>query len=500
MKNLQNLREHSINIGAASKMIKILLLACIIALPLTSCFEDLDDTASSTKEINDFIWKGMNAYYLYNKVEFVPDLTNERFGINGLDNRYGRTEEYTDYLKGFSSPEALFESLRYLPLDPVTFSRIYSNYFDIQNQQQGITLSNGIEFNLYRFSEDSDQVFGAITLVLNNSLADDLGLLRGQVFRAVDDVLLTEDNINQLLNQDTYTLNFADYDNNGTLETEDDTITLNGESETLTKVAYTENPIHKAITIDLDNNVKVGYLMYNGFNRDYNDELNNVFADFQADGVNELVLDLRYNGGGSIQTAAYLGSMITGQFTEEIFSKTFYNDNFQSQNRNYLFTNTIEGGGAINSLNLSKIYVLTTNRRTASASELVINSLKPYIDVVVIGENTVGKTQASITIYDSPNFSFEGVNPSHTYAMQPLVANSTNVNDQLVPIDGMAPDFDVTEAASTFRVLGNIEEPLLFTAISEILGIGRPLNEMPDTQHIISSNKILPFEQDMYID
>lgn len=474
------------------KKIKTLLMACFVLLSVTSCFEDLDDNivAADTLEINDFVWKAMNQFYLY-KPE-IPNLADDRF-MSDID--------YTSYLNGFDTPENLFESLKYLPESIDRYSRIVDNYFDLQNQQQGVSLSNGIEFNLYRVSDSSEEVFGAITLVLNNSVADALGLLRGQVFRAVNDVPLNVGNINQLLNQDTYTLNFADYDNNGTIEPEDDTITLNGESTTLIKEAYTENPIHKAFTIDLGDNMKVGYLMYNAFNRNFENALNNAFADFQAGGIDELVLDLRYNGGGSVQTAAYLGSMITGQFTGEIYSKIFHNENLQSSDRNYLFTNSIEGGGSINSVNLSKIYVLTTNRRTASASELVINSLKPYIDVIVIGENTVGKTQASITIYDSPTpYTSQNVNLSHTYAMQPLIANSTNVNDQLVPTEGIVPDFDVTEAASTLRILGSIEEPLLFTAISDILGTGRPLNQIYNERPLISTNTIFSFEQDMYIE
>ena len=86
-------------------------------------------------------------------------------------------------------------------------------------------------------------------------------------------------------------------------------------------------------------------------------------------------------------------------------------------------TNTLTDGSALNSLNLSKVYVLTTDR-SASASEGLINSLNPYIDVVQIGNyKTVGKTQASITIYDSEDFGREGANPNHTYAMQPLCGN-----------------------------------------------------------------------------
>ncbi len=473
------------------KNFKTLLLASLILLSVTSCFDDIDDNTSfSNSEVKDFVWKGMNAVYLY-KAE-IPDLANDRFNSN---------EEYNDYLNSFATPEALFESLKYLPESVDRFSRIVDNYFDLQNQLQGVSLSNGIEFNLYRISEGSDEVLGAITLVLNNSVASNLGLERGQIFRAVDGVNLNVNNVSALLSQNSYTLNFADYDDNGTPETDDDTINLNGESATLTLEEYTENPIHIAQTITLEDNTKVGYLMYNQFNSSFNNALNNAFGNFQADGVDELVLDLRYNGGGTIQTAAYLGSMITGQFTGEVFSKTFYNENLESLNRDYLFTNSIEGGGSINSLNLSRVYVLTTNQRTASASELIINSLKSYIDVIVIGENTVGKTQASRIIYDSPSlFSTDNINPNHTYAMQPLIANSTNVNDELVPLNGLEPDVEITESPNTFSSLGNIQEPLLSIAISDILGLGRQSYEFNGQRYLISTNTISPLEQNMYIE
>jgi C-terminal processing protease CtpA/Prc len=470
--------------------IKILLLACIIGLTLTSCFDDLDDNITfSEGEVKDFVWKGMNAVYLY-KSE-IPDLANDRFSND---------EEYSTYINSFETPEAIFESLKYLPDNVDRFSRIVDNYFDLQNQQQGVSLSNGLEFNLYFVPGSDTEVFGAITLVLNNSLADNLGLLRGQIFRAVDGTNLTASNFQDLLSQDSYTLSFADYDTNSTPETGDDTLTLNGNSETLSRQQYTENPVHIAQTITLEDNTKVAYLMYNQFNGSFENALNDAFAGFQADGVTELVLDLRYNGGGSVQTAAYLGSMATGQFNGQVYSKLFFNENLQSNNSDFLFTSSIEGGGSINSLNLSKVYVLTTNRRTASASELVINSLSAYIDVVVIGENTVGKTQASRTIYDSPGlFTTENVNPNHNYAMQPLIANSTNVNDQLVPNDGLPPNIELTERPFNFGTLGDVNEPLLAEAISDILGAGRFINDNSVDLQLIKTS-IHHLELDMYID
>ncbi|WP_256867537.1 S41 family peptidase [Winogradskyella forsetii] len=476
------------------KNIKVLLFTCFAALALTSCFDDMDDNIipASTLEINDFVWKGMNVFYLY-KSE-IADLS---------DNRFATDEEYNNYLSDFDSPEQLFESLKHNPETVDRFSRIYDNYFDLLNQLSGTTLNNGIEFNLYRVPGSQTEVYGAITLVLNNSVADNLGLQRGMIFRAVNGEPLNDSSIDDLsdpIYQDSYTLNFADYDDNNTPESTDDTITLNGESADLTKVVYTENPVHISQVLNVGNE-NIGYLMYNGFNRDFDAALNEAFGQFQAAGVSELVIDLRYNGGGSVQTAAYLGSMVTGQFTGEIYSKLFYNENLSNNNQDFLFTNSIEGVGAINSLNLSKVYVLTTERRTASASELVINSLSSYIDVVVIGENTVGKTQASRTIYDSPDFSFENANPSHNYAMQPLIANSTNVNDQLVPPNGLQPDIQLTERAHTLGTLGDVNEPLLAAAIANITLSDRSVN-LPN-EEIVSRplpTIISPLEQDMFID
>ncbi|QXP80833.1 peptidase S41 [Winogradskyella sp. HaHa_3_26] len=446
---------------------------------------------ASTEEINDFVWKAMNFVYLY-KSE-IPNLSDDRFTT---------TDEYVDYLNSYASPEELFESLLYLPNEIDRFSGIYSNYFDLQNALSGISLSNGIEYNLYYVPGSDTEVFGAITLVLANSPAENLGLERGQIFRAINDENLTLNNYVNLLSSTSYTLNLADYDDNDTSDTnDDDTIVLSGINASLTKVSYTENPVHKTEVLNV-NGTSIGYLMYNGFTNEFDNNLNDAFGEFNAAGVSELVIDLRYNGGGSVQTAAYLGSMVTGQFTGEVYSKLFYNENLASNDTNYLFTNSIDGGGSINSLNLSKVYILTTNRRTASASELVINSLKPYIEVVVIGENTVGKTQASRTVYDSPTlFSDTEANPSHTYALQPLIANSTNVNEELVPSTGMVPDIDLSESVNNLGILGDVNEPLLAAAISHMSLSGRSSTFTEDLPKLREINlPISALQQDMQID
>lgn len=450
---------------------------------LQSCFEDNDDNIQfSNLEVQDFVWKGMNIFYLYKGD--VPDLANDRFSSD---------LEYSEYLSGFNSPESLFESLKFQPQTVDRFSAIWSDYIALQQLLEGTSISSGIRFFAFENPENTSELILATNLVTKNSPGETAGVQRGDFFNQINGTALTVNNVNDLLGADSFTLHYADYNDNGTPDTSDDMFTSSGATVAITKTNFTENPVHTSTIIDLDGE-NVGYLMYRGFRANFVDELNAVFGDFAANNVQHLVLDLRYNGGGRVDVAQALGSMITGQFTGETFSKLFYNETLQSNNATFPFVNNF------NSLGLDKVYVLTTNN-TASASELIINSLRPYIDVVQIGTTTTGKTQSSITIYDSPEYiNTTNVNPNHTYAMQPLVANSTNVNDVLVPNTGLAPDIPLEENEFNLGSFGDENEPLLAAALADIQGLGRI--------GIVSSNngkpKIylgkLPLENEMYID
>jgi carboxyl-terminal processing protease len=115
------------------------------------------------------------------------------------------------------------------------------------------------------------------------------------------------------------------------------------------------------------------------------------------------------------------------------------------------------------------VYILTTNR-TASASELVINGLTPYIDVKQVGDDTTGKFQASFLLYDAPApiFSRSQANLTHTYAMLPLVFKTLNATGNTDFIDGLVPDISLREDFANLGILGAENEPLLAAAIAEI--------------------------------
>lgn len=477
------------------KNFKALILLFIVSIITISCFEDNDDIPLTTRGVNDFVWKGMNIFYLYK--DNVPDLANDRFANNN---------EYTNYLNDFDSPINLFESLIFERQTVDRFSWIVDDYIALEQSFQGNSTVNGMEYNLFAAPNSETEAFGVIRLVLPNSPADNNNLKRGDIFYAIDGVRLTENNFRSLLSQDSYTLNLGFYNDKDTIDTTDDSIDPLDQDVNLNKVQYSENPIFKTEIINIGGE-NVGYLMYNGFTRGSENILNPVFSEFKSNNVQHLVLDLRYNPGGSVSTTTFLASMITGQFTGEVFEKLIFNNTLQSNNSSFNFANKLPNGETINSLGLNKLYVLATGR-SASASEGIINGLQPYLnEIIQIGTNTVGKTQASRTIYDSPDFTREGVNPNHTYAMQPLIANGVNRDNVSVPATGLPPsfNFEYQENPLNYGVLGNPEEPMLALALANIENATSKISEIKSksTQSfklILDSNEFNPLEGGMVID
>src|SRR5690606_27696223 len=141
-------------------------------------------------------------------------------------------------------------------------------------------------------------------------------------------------------------------------------------------------------------------------------------------------------------------------------------------------------------------YVITTGS-TASASELIINGLNPYIEVIKVGTTTVGKYQASTTLYDSPNFGRTNANPRHTYAVQPLIYKSINSVGFTDFDDGFSPDVSLGEQLNNLGELGNPTEPLLAAAILNIQGLGRFGSPSEFAPMLSDSKDLLPFSKEM---
>ena len=472
------------------KQIKTLALLAFILTSFISCQKnDNNFNPSINDEIHDFIWRGMNTYYLWQ--EDVPDLADGRFATFG---------QLWEFYANFQSPTDVFNSLLYQPGVVDRFSWIVDDYVALENSFQGINTSTGMEFGLVRFDNNPTNVFGYVRYVVPSSDAVTKGVTRGMIFTEVDGTQLTESNFSSLLfgSNSSFTISLADF-NNGNPTTNGTTITLN-------KTQLQENPVHLVTTIT-DGSNKIGYIMYNQFASSFDNQLNAAFATLQSENITDLIVDLRYNGGGSSATARYLSTMITGQFDGQLFSKQVYNSKIQpilSQSfLNQNFTSQFDNGTQINSLNLNRVYFITT-RSSASASELVMNSLSPYIDVRSVGVTTLGKVHGSITIYDSDDFQRDGdnLNQEHTWAMQPLVVEIQNSNSTNQP-NGIAPTVQFPEDYGNLGILGDRSDPLLDRTIILITTGSRTTDSRPNIlvrEEISNSQLNRPTRNNMYLD
>ena len=452
------------------KKFKFCLLALILVF--SSCKKSDDEDPNIIRietdlEIIDFIWKGLNQYYYW-----------QESVVNLSDSKKESESDYAYFLSQNPDPENFFNSLLH-PDD--NFSWIVDDYVELENMLQGIDISDGMEFGLYVECNDQN-IFGFVRYVQKDSDAESKGVKRGMVFSNINGTRLTRDNYRDLLfnnNDSSYTIRFSEISYNQNNQCAN--IIPGQEDLTLIKSRIVKNPIHISKIIENEGQ-KIGYLMYNQFlgvveseGKDYNSELNDAFSNFLSNGINDLVIDLRYNPGGRISTSINLASMITGQFNNQVFAKERWNSklmNYWDENspESLLnrFTNKLGNNQSIFSLNLDRVFILTS-ARTASASELLINGLDPYIDVIHIGDFTVGKNQGSITVYDYINDSRDK-NPNHMYAMQPIVLKIGNVAGYTDFPDGLEPDIFIKESLLNPGILGDIEEPLLKIAIDQISG------------------------------
>ena len=430
-------------------------------------------------EISDFIWKGLNEYYYWQ--DRVEELSDEKLKDE---------ENYAKYISENSQPIEFFESLKHVD---DRFSWIEDDYRVLENTLQGIISSNGVEFGLLYACKNCNELIGFVKYILKGSDAEEKNIKRGDLFTGVNGTVLTASNYRSLLfgSNMNYTLNMAAARNGVIFNT--------GINVELTKEENFEiNPIQISDIINLGKigqygNKKIGYLMYNQFVSKKSHELNQVFENFKNEGVSEMVIDLRYNGGGSIKNCVELASMITGQFTNEIFAEEQWNNkllpylrnNFGKETLINRFRAVLEDGQEINSLNLNRVFIITTSE-SASASELLINGLSSYINVIQIGEKTVGKNVGSITVYDYIDDE-QTKNPDHTYAMQPIVLKIANNDGFADYADGLFPDFFIEEDLQNMGVLGKKDEPML----SKVIDIINGTSKSPISKSKISKGPLL---------
>ncbi len=167
---------------------------------------------------------------------------------------------------------------------------------------------------------------------------------------------------------------------------------------------------------------KVGYLVFTAFIQKSVDELNEVFGWFKSQGVNELIVDLRYNGGGSVAVSQHLAGLISGS---KGVGKVFVQYTFNDKNTQENTAITIESKSQ--ALELDRVFVIT-GHRTASASEALVNGLRPFMPTLTVGNTSYGKPVGMIP------------KEAGGYTLVPIMFNVANANGESDYFEGIKAD------------------------------------------------------------
>ena len=336
------------------------------------------------------------------------------------------------------------------------FSWIDESYTNLQNQLNGISTVLGVKNNAFFTDNTNTKIALVLAYVLKGSPAEKAGLKRGDIILKVDNQTITNANYTTILANQTLKLELGDFT--------DGAFISNGRSVTVTKVELQANPI-LADTIIAWPGKKVGYLAYSQFLTSFDDSLRAIFGRFKTAGVNELVLDFRYNGGGYVVSSDLITNLTVKDAAARVgklMNKKVYNKTYTAyleKNSTSSAFETLFKSEPNNLGTLSRVFVLTAGN-TASASELVINNLLPFMEVILIGENTYGKNVGSFTITD-PNKRWD-------FGLQPITFRTDNANGKsdYGTVDGFAPNYKIADNLLPYKALGNPAETYLSKALS----------------------------------
>ncbi len=381
------------------------------------------------------------------------------------------------------------------------FSWIQESAAELTASLNGETKTTGIDFTLVRTSSTSTDVVGVITYVASGSPADKAGLKRNDMFYSVNGINLTTDQsvLNKAFADESATQVY------GIANVQNGSIVKGSTTIPVTPVVFQENPVYKD-SVYTDGSRKIAYLMYNQFVpgpngssvATYDNQIDAIFSKFKAQGANELILDLRYNGGGSVASSVKLASLIVKGLNNQPkvpFARREYNNVLTqavkaSQGDDFFYDYFQVKPNNIGN-QLTRLYVMTT-RRTASASELIVNGLRPFMTVNTIGTTSYGKNVGSITITDKAN-------PKNLWGMQPIVFKSFNKNNESDYGNGFVPTVEVNEPYGALVPLGDLRDPLLAAAVNHMKGLttGGRRSTTPDLS-VGSSDDFKPGANMMY--
>ena len=341
------------------------------------------------------------------------------------------------------------------------------------NSVQGQSVTYGYTLQLGEFSNAPGCYFLVVAFVTKDSPADKAGLKRGDVIITLDDDVITQENVYDVYNSTSITLGISNL--------VDGQITPVVREVKLSAVDMYEDPVLVAKTFDVSGKI-VGYLAYTSFDLKSSLKLPEIFRQFKSQGVDELVLDLRYNGGGYAFTEALLASMIAPEaqvaagavFQTEVYNSILTEDFKKSgEDTNTYFStrHKLDSGGldidvSDANLGIDKVYAIVSGG-TASASEGLIVGLDPYMDVQLIGKQTHGKYCAGVMLSPknvySEKYDYSLIKDWGMYVMVSKFADCDG-NNASIP-DGLPVDVEVRDDPMDGFQLGDENETMLKAAL-----------------------------------
>ena len=369
-------------------------------------------TSCTTTSQNLWVRDQLNTYYYW--YQFLPT------GVNPA---------------GYTSPEAYLEAVRYRPIDN-TFSFI-------ANAASNDAFYSDSQFIGYGFGNQTTNTEIRVLQVYDDSPASEAGLSRGDRI-----VTVNGRSVSSMVADGSIGAAFGAAEVGVTTSIEWETLARERRSARMVKRLVTIPTVSLTSVVEIDGR-KVGYLFFRNFVQPSVAALTDAFTALKTAGATELVLDLRYNGGGLVDVAVHLASLIGGARTNgQVMLNYVHNDKIGP-----ILNKTTRFANPEQALNLQRLVVITT-RGSASASELVINSLRAYIPVTIIGDTTYGKPvgQYGLRFCDK--------------VLYPVAFSIKNANNEGDFFDGLAAD--CAAADDYTHQLGTSSEASLAEALTFI--------------------------------
>ena len=421
---------------------------CLLGF-LTACDEEWikptpkpDPESKVTLKVNEFIYEGLRSEYLWENT----------INWNAID------------FKKEKDPHAFFKRLIY---KDDRWTNLTDNAEAWNQGFAGISTTYGFDLR-FSYIGQTEELVAIVRYVYPGTPADRAGIRRGDLLLKLNGGPITVKNYADFYDKPTIVVN------KGILK--DKTLTAEPVGVAMTAVEMYQDPILKDTVINKDGH-RVGYLCYTDYTERSTAELIKVFTRFKTAGVTDVVLDLRYNGGGYVSTARALCSILAPEAAmkkKERFLFKLWNENYmsywKSKGRNDELYETFVDTLGIN-MNLNRLYILT-GKGTASASELTLTGLTPYMDVVQIGDTTHGKFCGGIVLmpkhlwWDKSASYYQEIQNWGMYVM--IYKFSNKRNDEFPR--GFAPKYVVKEYLLELYPFGDERDPLLGKALELITG------------------------------